>query len=150
MGSTAMAGSTLRVGATAATASGGMFLVSLRGLTVPAISAATSGKWQILSENSTAAVASVTVNVVSGRADLAILTSAAPLQLPASQTFLIQLLNPATASGSSQNCSVLCCSKDSCGGADGCGGLGRWYACFRLEYWDDAAPYLVSAAPSSG
>lgn len=161
VGSTATAGSTLRIGTGAAIRAGGLMLATLGGLSSAAAAAAgasggaSTGPWYVLGGRGAATVTSSVLDTKVGTASLAILLPPAPLPLPTSQTFLIRLLDPAAASatgpdGGGGNCSTGCCADGSCSASARCCGPGHWYACLRLDYWDDSSPHIVSSSSLSG
>ncbi len=133
----------LRVGAAAASAAGGALLLVLSGAPVGATAAA----WRIRVGASDAAIASATADAAARTAALAFIAPPPPPP-PAAVYGIAVLPDPDAESGGT--CGAACCADGAACAAAGACGAGARFACFRVEYWDDAAPYIASASSLSG
>ncbi len=142
-GSTSTPGPVLRVGTAAAAAAGGALLVVLGGAPVGAAAAA----WRVRFGSSDASIASATADAATRTAALAFIAPTPPP--PPATVFGIAVL-PDPAAESAGSCSAACCADGAACAAVGACGVDARFACFRLEYWNDAAPYIASVSSRSG
>ena len=141
-GSPPILGPALRIGLTAAAAAGGTLLVTLGGAPAGAAAAA----WRVRIGSADATIASSTADA--NKRSVALILLAPPPPKPASLLGLVVL--PDSAGGGDDNCSAACCADGAACAVVGACGAGTRFTCFSVEYWDDAAPYIVSASPLSG
>jgi hypothetical protein len=107
---------------------------------------AAAGAWRVRLGSADATITSSAADAIARTAALAFLApvTAAPA------TVMGLVVFPDSADRGGGNCSADCCADGAACAVVGACGVGARFACFRVEYWDDAAPYIASASPLSG